>query len=425
MKVILRIKYKLFNSLLTEGYKRISVDENIDVSVNQFNLNSRVNKFNLFNYLVKVKWNYSYKILTVIIFLIVNFIKVIENIRLYNNTVGKKSSSKINNDNLNLINENNKFKIINRNSDVNIINTSKNDFKLINNSLSLNKKINNRNVNVTSMNYSDKKYKNAQKLNTYTAIHIGKVNQTIEYNLGDIPKDFFIENKEILTMKRGGGYWLWKPFFILKTLKERIKKGDYLIYTDSGTIYIDNVDKLISILIKDKIDIMGFYLPYIEKKWTKRDAFLIMNCDSPKYTDTPQILATFIIMKNTEFTVAFITEWLEFAKDRRIITDDPNVLEKKNYDGFIENRHDQTIFSLLFKKYNLKSYRDPSQEGKTKEDNNKPFPIVFYSSKVGNLGSFNKIFKSRRFKTYNDHLKEIGDNSLEVFKLKYKNGNIN
>ena len=218
MKVILRIKYKLYNLSLTEGYKKISVDDNIDVPVNQFNLNSRVNKFNLFNYLVKVKWNYSYKILTVIIFLIVNFIKVIDNIRLYNIIVGKKSSSKINNDNFNLINENNKFKIINRNSDVNIINTSKNDFKLINNSLSLNKKIFNRTINVTSMNYSDKKFNDAQKLNTYTAIHIGKVNQTIEYNERDIPKDFFNENKEILTMKRGGGYWLWKPFFILKTL---------------------------------------------------------------------------------------------------------------------------------------------------------------------------------------------------------------
>ena len=63
-------------------------------------------------------------------------------------------------------------------------------------------------------------------------------------------------------MKRGGGYWIWKPYFILKTLKEKIKYNDYLIYSDSGSVYINSAYYLLSVMIRDKIDIMSFHLPY-------------------------------------------------------------------------------------------------------------------------------------------------------------------
>lgn len=42
-------------------------------------------------------------------------------------------------------------------------------------------------------------------------------------------------------------------------------------------------------------------------------------------------------------------EWLELAEDKRIITDDPNVLGKENYEGFRENRHDHIIFFFVQK----------------------------------------------------------------------------
>lgn len=32
---------------------------------------------------------------------------------------------------------------------------------------------------------------------------------------------------------QGAGYWVWKPFIILKEL-EHLQDGDYLLYTDAG-----------------------------------------------------------------------------------------------------------------------------------------------------------------------------------------------
>ena len=102
-----------------------------------------------------------------------------------------------------------------------------------------------------------------------------------------------------------------------------------------------------------------------------------MDGDKPKFYDTKQRLAGFQLIKKTQFSVTFYEEYLNYAQDERIITDDNNTLGYKNYDGFKENRHDQTIFSLLTKTYNLKAFRDPSQwSGRYKLDDNKEYPQI-------------------------------------------------
>ena len=43
----------------------------------------------------------------------------------------------------------------------------------------------------------------------------------------DISGDFYEKNQHILDQKRGAGYWLWKPYFIYKTLKKINDGEDY------------------------------------------------------------------------------------------------------------------------------------------------------------------------------------------------------
>ena len=97
---------------------------------------------------------------------------------------------------------------------------------------------------------------------------------------------------------------------------------------------------------------MTFQLPdeFLERIWSKRDAFILMDCDSERFADTPQFLASYMLFKKTPRIVALIDEYLMYAQDPRIITDIPNQMGKDNYPGFRDNRHDQTIWSLLCKK---------------------------------------------------------------------------
>ena len=117
---------------------------------------------------------------------------------------------------------------------------------------------------------------------------------------------------------------------------------------------------LVNFLEKHNASVWMYKLNYKERLYTKRDAFVLMNCDKPYYYNTNQFMAGIQIYKKTNFTVKFIQEWLNYCQDERIITDKKNVMGKKNYPGFIENRHDQTILSLLIKKYGIANSGSPN-----------------------------------------------------------------
>ena len=66
-------------------------------------------------------------------------------------------------------------------------------------------------------------------------------------------------------------------------------------------------------------------------------------------------------MIKNDFTVNLVKEYLQYAQDERIITD--LISENKNYDVFKDHRHDQSIWSLLCKKYNIEPHKLISQWG--------------------------------------------------------------
>lgn len=205
---------------------------------------------------------------------------------------------------------------------------------------------------IVAISYANKFYKRQILLNEKTAIEIGKVDKYYSYGPDDIDPIFREKNKDILSRRRGNGYWLWKPYFILKTLKEKLIEGDYLIYTDAAILYLDTTYKIINFLKEQNAEMWAIQLSNcIEKKYTKRDAFILLGADSPFYTNTNMYMAGIQVYRKSKFTEKFLEELLYYSQDKRIITDDPNILGQKNYKEFRENRHDQSVFSLLIKKY--------------------------------------------------------------------------
>jgi len=67
---------------------------------------------------------------------------------------------------------------------------------------------------------------------------------------------------------------------------------------------------------------------------------------------------------------------------------------KPNYKEFIDHRHDQSIFSVLTKKYNLLAYRDPSQWGNEDIKTYKStsfYPQIIVSTRQRNIPLSRKI----------------------------------
>jgi hypothetical protein len=211
------------------------------------------------------------------------------------------------------------------------------------------------------INYAHSRYFQAQKYCSDSAINAG-FDEVISYNIKDIDDSFFEKNKHILSQPRGVGYWIWKPYFIHKTL-QKLNHGDLLVYSDSGSFYQNSVQPLIDKINLDKQGILSFELKgLIEKDYTKKDAFVLMGLDEPKYTDSSQREATYIWLIKNDFTIKLIEEYLEYAQNSNIITDMPNITGE-NYSTFKDHRHDQSIWSLLCKKYDVEPHRLISQHG--------------------------------------------------------------
>ena len=204
---------------------------------------------------------------------------------------------------------------------------------------------------IVAISYGSSQYAKSLEYNGKSALEIAKVDKFYGYTPKDIDEDFKRKNKYILEKGRGNGYWLWKPYFLYKTLKEKLNYGDYLIYSDAAIMYVDLAQKLVDFLNEKNLEMYLHRLPHLEKYYTKRDAFILLGVDQPFYTETGQFNAAFQIYKKTKFTEFFLSEYLYYAQDKRIITDDPNELGYNNYEGFRDHRHDQSILSLLTKKY--------------------------------------------------------------------------
>jgi len=215
---------------------------------------------------------------------------------------------------------------------------------------------------IVLVNFANDLFEEKQKYQNITANEIGSIDKIYSFSPNDIDKDFYKNNEVILSNPRGNGYWLWKPYFIKKIL-ETLHENDYLLYLDSGAYFINPLDSLISLQKELDQDILIFHNPQIEINYTKRDTFILLDCDNAKYTKSKQILGGINLWKKTDFTINFLNEWLKYGCDPRCITDIGNTLGFDNYREFKEHRHDQSIFSLLCKKYNLISFPDPTQYG--------------------------------------------------------------
>lgn len=205
-------------------------------------------------------------------------------------------------------------------------------------------------------------YKSQKRLND-SALNFG-VDQVKSYNNTYLKKtQFYKNNQHILDRRRGSGYWLWKPYIILDFLNQ-IKEGDLLIYADSGIEIIANISPLIDLCIKQNgILLFNVHGGHPNKKWTKRDCFVLMNCDSKYYWDAEQVNASFqIYIKNHE-SIDFVQNYLYFCQQINILTDLPNISRLDNHPEFIDHRHDQSVLSLLTLKYKLETFRDPCQWG--------------------------------------------------------------
>jgi hypothetical protein len=183
--------------------------------------------------------------------------------------------------------------------------------------------------------------------------------EVIAYVENDLDLDFREKYKNVLSFKRGYGYWIWKPYLILKTLLES-NENDIILYLDSTDVPSEIFFDFVFNHFK-KNDLLLVKQHYLHDQWTKRDCFKLMDCDDDKYHNQIQLEAGVVGVRNTKFNIKLIEEWLMYCSNIFIISDLPNICGLPNYKGFIEHRHDQSILTNLAIKYDLPSIKLDNQ----------------------------------------------------------------
>jgi hypothetical protein len=176
--------------------------------------------------------------------------------------------------------------------------------------------------------YANKRFYVSQKILKLSALKFG-IDEVMAYKEKELRQTiFYKDNRAILDYEKGAGYWLWKPYIVLDAMK-KINYGDFLIYLDSGIEVIRSLSALFDICSK-KDEIVLFQVhnlsnSHLNSVWTKRDCFVFMNCDSEKYWNAQQVNASVQVYIKNNKAIAFLEEWLVYAKNPHIITDQPNI----------------------------------------------------------------------------------------------------
>ncbi|MFB0491705.1 hypothetical protein ABIE45_004291 [Methylobacterium sp. OAE515] len=183
---------------------------------------------------------------------------------------------------------------------------------------------------------------------------------------------FYREHREILDRSRGAGNWAWKPYVIAEALEKR-RDGDFILFSDTGMQAVGDdplppVAPLLTWLAGSERRVaVGVLHGRPQRVWTKRDCFVLMECDAERYWEADQIQASWIAFMVSPATRHLVAEWLRYAGDPRIVTDMPNAMGLPDLDGFIDHRFDQSILSNLIYKLDLEipPLRQPSKQIRT------------------------------------------------------------
>lgn len=175
--------------------------------------------------------------------------------------------------------------------------------------------------------------------------------------------------------RRGYGYWKWKSYLV-KQQFDQMRDGDILVYSDAGCDYNAKAEQR----FKEYLDIVRLHESgmlvfddwYLEREYTKGDIFrfLIVGNTFLTISDTNQRWSGMWMMRKCTNTTELVEKWCDTCMNHfDLITDKASATP--NFPEFIENRHDQSVFSVLTKLHG--AYALPSSELDKSNFQNIPF----------------------------------------------------
>lgn len=201
---------------------------------------------------------------------------------------------------------------------------------------------------------SNKNYNLSNKHLINLVKHSNLFDEVCNLSPRDLSTNFINKYDNILQNERGGGYWIWK-LEIIHGLLKNMNENDLLVYMDSGSTFNYRAEKKFyeycEIINSSSYGMLNFSQSFIEREWTINEIFQYFNLgQDSEIAKTPQIEGGVLFFKKNSHSLNIINEFRNLINfNPYLITDKYNSIQKESY--FIENRHDQSILSILSKIY--------------------------------------------------------------------------
>lgn len=168
----------------------------------------------------------------------------------------------------------------------------------------------------------------------------------ITYTPADLPEE--LKQHELMQYSRGGGYWVWKPYIILKTLTEIATDDDIVVYSDGGNeIFADPLwDKYFDMLNHNGAILFKFW--GLMKHWTRRNLLDYYAPTCHNLGEMRQCHGALSLW--TRRALPVVQEWYDTMIQHPEFVIDSHDLAQE-YSCFKENRHDQSVIACIAYKY--------------------------------------------------------------------------
>ena len=175
------------------------------------------------------------------------------------------------------------------------------------------------------------------------------------------PRDILTETEQKFAREnpRGFGYWFWKPRLIQQTMS-RVADGELILYVDGGCrlgLVGNSITHLADRLQTSQNKyFMAVPFPNHEYVFSKADLIDAIQLPSHKkesILESHQLQAGIMLIHVSPESRKIVSQWVDIMHPDRfhLFDDTPSVIP--NHPDFVENRHDQSVFSLLMKKHEV------------------------------------------------------------------------
>lgn len=187
-----------------------------------------------------------------------------------------------------------------------------------------------------------------------------------DYWLTHCRPDFYRQNEWAWKhhATRGFGWFIWKPFLMLDALS-RVNDGDIVLFTDADTYPIQPLNVLYDICAAQGGVMLFDAATCWHRHWCKRDCFIIMGQDEPRYNGAQvqhAVARFFLFQKGPWLVNQFLMEWLAYVVNPLCNTFDKSIYAPE-YGEFKEHRCEQAVLTNLAHKYGHKLWREACQYG--------------------------------------------------------------